>query len=223
MTPNWQWIAGFFEGEGFIGWTAPKTPRSRQGVGARVVIGQKDRRPLAAVLRFVRDNGCPSATLYLRPPAKSRSSLGRPSAVWILMIQRREEVRLFLEAIAPMLYAKRRKAEQVIRLVAALQDRSESIVARARKLHAAGFMWHDIARQMRLRFTALKNMLVAAGEKVEAESTKADTTKRAKDRAKSAGRCIACYRPRGANGTANHCRQCADAINDYKRRRRVAK
>lgn len=50
---TWQWIAGFFEGEGCIVWHKPKK-NSTQGIGGVISIGQKNKEPLQAIYDFLK-------------------------------------------------------------------------------------------------------------------------------------------------------------------------
>lgn len=219
MNMTWEWVAGFFEGEGCITWYEPKKRGGRQGVGARAIIGQKCKEPLVAIQQFLLQQGIVNPLLYLRKPWAG--ALGKASPTWMLTIQRRDDVLLFLTAIAPLLFQKQEKARLVIHKIRALQARTSCSIAQASTLRAKGMKWHEIARRMKVNFTTLKNMLAGAGVAIEAESTKAETKRRAMVNAKASGNCIACFKPRRANGTAHHCRKCADKANAGKRARRL--
>src|SRR3989304_6390808 len=98
MKVSWQWIAGFFEGEGHIYWQEGKKG-TRQGTGGRCIIGQKCKEPLQAVYDFLIDQGFHVPAFYLRPKSKV---VERSIEIWILTVQWRDDVINFLSNIESM-------------------------------------------------------------------------------------------------------------------------
>ena len=102
---TWQWIAGFFEGEGNVNWQEG-CKGTKQGKSARIVIGQNDKRPLLAMKCFLENKGFKHILLYQRKARPPKT----PNPMWVLGINQREEVVRFLDKIEWMLFEKREKA-----------------------------------------------------------------------------------------------------------------
>ena len=160
---NWHWIAGFFEGEGYVGWTERKESVARSGRGGRIAIGQKDKRPLDAIHQFLLADGFVNPRLYLRAAPTKQSGLGKASAIWMLELCRRDDVRKFLIAIRPLVFQKRDAVDRVLALVDALIAESAIDVARAQELSGAGLSWPNVAKEMHVKYIRLRNTLAAAG------------------------------------------------------------
>ena len=217
---SWPWIAGFIEGEGYIGWTEPKdTSHKRQGSGGRIIIGQKDKRPLTAIHEFLFSAGCKTARLYLRKPANSINRGGPPTAMWILEVCRRDDVMLILSEIKELVIQKRPRVIEVMRKIRRLQKASAVDLERAIELRATGLPWWKVATEMRVHWARLKGVLEAAKISVKSETSKREISERCREKAKGNGCCINCLKPRGKKGTTTLCRRCADRRNEWKRRR----
>jgi hypothetical protein len=163
MQMTWEWIAGFFEGEGHIQWRPPKT-NSRQGRGCSLIIGQKDRRPLQMIYDFLKAKDFVNPILYLRPanPAKKR-----PNPIWILMINRREDTTRFLNAIEPLLIQKKVKALTVMRRLKDSERNTVKVdIEKAIQLHSTGLSWRKIALMMKISYSKLYKSMQKADKKM---------------------------------------------------------
>lgn len=160
---NWHWIAGFFEGEGYVGWTQPKGKNTRAGRGGRIAIGQKDKRPLEAVHEFLLADGFVNPRLFLRAAPTKQSGLGKPCAIWMLELCRRDDVRRFLVSIRPLVFQKRDAVDRVLARVDALIAESAIDLARAQELRSLGLSWPRVAKEMHVKYIRLRNTLDAAG------------------------------------------------------------
>ena len=218
MRMTWEWIAGFFEGEGYVGWYEPKNGKGRSGKGPRVVIGQKVKEPLIVIRDFLLSEGIDVPELYKRKPPKS----GKGRGIWVLQIYKRETARQFLERLSPLLIQKREAARMVLTKIRSLQRKSAVDVSQALVLRDTGLPWYKVAKAMHIHWARLKNTLVAAGIEVNRERTEKEINDDAWRNARNRGDCINCYNPRGKNGTSHLCRKCADKRNAGRRRRRAA-
>ena len=219
---SWPWIAGFFEGEGYVGWADQTNKNGRGGAGGRLIIGQKDKRPLVAIQKFFISSGCKNPLLYLRKPAKSISRIGPPTWMWILAVSRRDDVMLVLSEIKDLVIQKRPRVLDVMRKIRRLQKASSIDLERALELRATGLPWYKVALEMRVHWARLKGVLDDAGISVKSETSKREISERCRKKARENGKCINCLRARGKKGTALHCRRCADRRNELKRTRRPA-
>lgn len=217
MTMTWEWIGGFFEGEGCISWYEGENG-TKHGLGGRITIGQKDKRPLQAIYDFLLDQGFPPPGFYLRPyPKKSKYNR---SPLWIIAIQKREDVIRFLTEIEPFLFEKREKAQYVISRLTNLIEEREAILARATELRKSGLTWREISLETGVGRTALMNYFKAEG--IDLKYGKRDTKIPWKKWRAEKGLCCNCGEPRGQGGTKYKCRKCADRYNEYSKKRRQA-
>jgi hypothetical protein len=145
MEMTWAWLGGFFEGEGNIQWYDSK-PKTRQGRGSRIQIGQKDIRPLALIHEFLKKEGFVNPILYLR---KANPAKKRLNPIWMLGMNRREDNTRFLEAIRPFLIQKREQADRVLELLADIRANTAAVdVPEAIRLRETGLTWAAVAGQM---------------------------------------------------------------------------
>jgi len=213
---NWDWVAGFFEGEGNISWYQG-VKGTKQGTSGRIVIGQKDERSLIAIKDFLEGNGFTRCLLYRRPAYPPRN----PNPIWILAINQRDEVVRFLEQIKPMLFEKQAKAADVLKRLKKLMQERDEVLNKALELKQSGKTWEDIRRLAHINYRTLNNYARSKG--IELRLPSFDAEKWRNDRIKR-GLCTSCGKLRGTNGTRRMCRQCQDKSNirskEWKRRKR---
>jgi hypothetical protein len=205
---SWDWIAGFFEGEGCISWYDSKTT-TKQGIYGRVFIGQKEVEPLQAIYDFLKVEGFSHVSLSIRRQAKSTNSLGRLCEIWVLAIQQRDEVVRFLEKIVNFLFQKKEKAEFVITSLKSLRDERDRILEEAVKLKNSGLPEREVARKLGIGRRSLINYARSKG--IELKDIRKEKSWR-QDRV-DRGLCSECGNPRGEDGTKRYCRACADIRN----------
>ena len=98
---NWKYIAGFFDGEGSVGWYG------KDNKNPRITISQKNDKVLFKIKEFLLKE-------------KIRSGIANKDSKEIvtqLFITRRKDVESFLKNIIPHLIVKKRGAERVLDLV----------------------------------------------------------------------------------------------------------
>ena len=217
---NWDWIAGFMEGEGHIYWQWSKKG-TKQGTGGRVIIGQKDKRALEAIHDFLLKEGFENPIFYLRPASKL---VERSCDLWMLTLNRRPDVIRFLEKVLDGLFAKREKATFVIETLKRLNRERKEILETALALRKQGKSWREISRETKVGRVALLNYARAEGIELPGKKHPFDERSWRHDR-QARGICTTCGKPRGADGTKWYCRLCADKINikskEWKRRKRA--
>lgn len=158
MTIGWEWIAGFFEGEGHIYWQEGRRG-TKHAMGGRLIIGQKDKRPLQAIYDFLIAEGFSLPQFYLRPAAKTP----RSTDCWILTVCTRRDVVRMLDAMLPWLFQKTEKAEMVrCRLLAAIKER-DALLSRAFVLRADGATWSEVSIALGVGRVALSNYARSKG------------------------------------------------------------
>lgn len=213
-TVTWPWVAGFFEGEGNIAWYKGRKG-TKQGTSGRIIIGQKDKRPLVAIVKFLALQGFTHTLLYLRPAKPPK----KPNPIWILGINQREEVIKFLDAIAPMLFEKQKKAVLVRDRLGRLNQERIAILDAALQERAEGKTWREIARHRHITWTTLTNYARAQG--IELRKAKFDFTSWRAERI-TRGLCASCGESRGDNGTKTYCRSCADKVTEASKKWKIA-
>lgn len=206
---TWEWIAGFFEGEGHVYW---QERAKRHGIGGRAIMGQVCKEPLQAIHDFLTNQGFETPAFYLRPVSKSARPNTKPC--WILTIQKRSDVIRFFEAIAPLLFDKRAKAEYVIARLKAADVERERVVDEAVSLRLQGLSWREIARRTGIARTGLIAHLNSRGIDWKRQPGLSDADWR-NDRI-AHGLCESCGHPRGADGLKRKCRTCADKYNTWR-------
>jgi hypothetical protein len=159
---SWQWIAGFFEGEGNVFWQEGKAG-TKQGLHGRATLGQKDKAALQAIYDFLIDAGFSAPSFYLRPEIKNPTSYGRSCPVWILTINRRDDVIRFYTEVIPFLFEKRKKAEYVLNRLTQQRDERDRILKEAKQMRLSGSTWREISEKLGVSSTGLTNYMRSAG------------------------------------------------------------
>ena len=131
---SWQYIAGFFDGEGSI---------SRVGNWYRIIISQTHYEVLAAIRLFAQ----------VGHVAKLTKRQAHWKDAWIYYIAKQKDVALFLRGIAPYLIVKRQYVIPILSAVDKLvtQQNSRERIARNRKrqakiLRQRGYSYRKIGR-----------------------------------------------------------------------------
>lgn len=216
---NWDWIAGFYEGEGNINWIQGRKG-TKQGTSGRVVIGQKNKQPLEAIREFLEAEGFSRCLLYQRKAVE-----GYSAGIWILGINYREEVIRFLDMIAPMLYQQQKKVTDISNRLKALKKLREVTLDKALSLRQSGKCWRDISRELHVNPNTIYNYARLQGIEIR-QNRPLDKISWRKDRVRQ-GLCGDCGKTRGEKGTKNFCRECADINNarskEWKRKQRRQK
>jgi len=213
---TWQWIAGFFEGEGTIFWQERRAG-TKQGLCGRLSIGQKCKEPLQAIFEFLLDNGFHEPRLYLRPASPPRP---QTMAIWILTIQWREDVIRMLREMEPMLYQKRDRARLVMQRLEALDAERTTALARASAMKRDdGASWREVARSTGIGRVALSNYARSAGISLRDQSSQRDAVSWRDDRIQR-GLCETCGAERGSDGTKRKCQACANKYNTWRNEHR---
>lgn len=151
---GWEWIAGFFEGEGHIFWQEGRKG-TKQATGGRLIIGQKDPRPLQAIHDFLMAEGFSKPQFYLRPAANNP----RSTPCWMLTVCVRRDVTRMIDAMLPWLFQKTEKAIVVRdRLRALVIERDETLRAAA-ALRAGGATWKQVSERLGVGRVALSNYM----------------------------------------------------------------
>jgi len=214
---TWTWIAGFFEGEGTVFWQEGKKG-TKQGLHGRATIGQKDKMALQEIYKFLISEGFSKPSFYLRPPIKFPTGLGLTCEIWILTINKRDDVIRFYAEITPYLFQKYDKAKYVLdRLVKARNERDE-ILKESIRLKDGGMTWANISRELGIGRVAILNYARSAGTDLHAKYHDEGIDFR-QDRV-NRGLCETCGKERGESGTKRKCRNCADSYNVYRASRR---
>jgi len=212
---SWQWIAGFFEGEGSVYWIKPK-PNSKQGMFGRVVIGQKEKEPLTQIVNFLKKEGLNRAYITLRRQNETRPGMlvyRDFSEIWILSIQQRDEVLVFLKSIQPFLIQKNNKAMYVINELARLRDERDRILEQGIILRSQSKSWPEVCNILGVGYRSIMNYAKSKG--IDLKIKKFDPKKWRDDRVNS-GNCRACGKPRDGRSKYK-CTHCIEQYNEYKR------
>ena len=155
---TWTWIAGFFEGEGNISFLKGK-PGTKQGTSGRIVIGQKDIRPLLAIQSFLKTKGFNHVLLYQRPAWPPRV----PNPIWILALNYRTEVIWFLRKIAPMLFEKQKKVRSIATRLQKMNRERDQALRKALQMKRRGMTWCQVADACGIGRRALHNYARSKG------------------------------------------------------------
>lgn len=137
-----------------------------------MLIGQKDKRPLEAVQTFLKGEGFVNPILYLRRQCRrSSTTLGEPTEIWMLAMNRREDTTRFLTALLPFLIQKREQAERVLLL---LEDWKINLlpvnVEEAVRLRESGMTWQQVASAMGFGTQKVVYAVRAAGRPTNQET-----------------------------------------------------
>ncbi len=161
MKMTWDWIAGFFEGEGNISWSNGKSATSNAGRGGRVVMGQKDKRPLEEIYRFLKGQGFVNPILYLRPVGNGTRQV---NPIWVLALSRMEDTERFLRAISGMIPQKQEQADRVLLLMQQATQNTRIVpTAEAESLRKQGLTIAEIAKQLHFGTKKVTNSMRRAG------------------------------------------------------------
>jgi CRP-like cAMP-binding protein len=166
MEMTWAWIAGFFEGEGYVGW------KDRDGRSyCRVIIGQTDPRPLNLIADFLRSEGIHSA-VRLRAQGKIYHLGKKP--FWMLDISRQADVLRFLLGVKDLLIQKREKAESLAANITTKIRQAEEArtalagkVEQAKTLRAERLSWRVIAERVGLNRETITRLMRRAGHSTD--------------------------------------------------------
>ena len=112
---TWQYVAGFFDGEGHIGTHANRARRSWFGsVATFAQSGKEGAEILGEIKAFLKEHG---VVAYLRCQPRSQSNTALRD-MWSLKIASRPNLTTFLRFIVPHLRVKRVVAEDHLRFLA---------------------------------------------------------------------------------------------------------
>ena len=213
---TWEWVAGFFEGEGNIFYQEGKHG-TKQGMHGRATMGQKDKRALQAIYDFLVENGFSAPSFILRPAYVNTKSFGRSCEMWILTINRRDDVIRFYREISPFLFEKQSKAVFVLsHLEKNVSDRN-LILEEAISMKNSGVSWREIARRLGIGRVSINNYLRSANIVLKKSEHFEDRMSWRKSR-NARGLCDSCGKERGKDGTKMKCRACADRYNSMRQK-----
>ena len=173
MQMTWDWIAGFFEGEGNIRWQDHKpNGTTKAGRGCRILIGQNDKRPLGMIYEFLKIEGFVNPILYQRPPAPHRRV---PNGLWVLALSRMEDTERFLRAISGKVPQKQEQLDRVLALQQEARRNTRTFdLAKAKELRDQGLSVKAIATAMHFGYHKTALAMRAAGYKFRSERTAED-------------------------------------------------
>jgi hypothetical protein len=158
MSPrlSWQYIAGFFDGEGWISYSGYKKVTPVTGVRQAA----RPDRILHLIAQFLGSNG---VRFSLHPNKQTRpSSLPQET----LLILDWKSILRFLEAVFPYLVVKRAKAKHAIAYIRNRNWRERldpELVARSIKAYQSGMSLRQVERQFRIPQTSLFHNLRVSG------------------------------------------------------------
>ena len=98
---SWEYIAGFFDGEGYVGASLGRTTNA-------VGMCQQQLDILLRIQEFLQDNG-------IKSNIQKGGEGYTKKQVWSLRMAGTVEIRKFLPKVIPFLYVKRQKAEDQLR------------------------------------------------------------------------------------------------------------
>jgi len=134
MNINWDYIAGFTDGEGYIGIV---------GRGPRITWGQKDKRQLQVIHGFLEQQG-------LHPILSQRKPvLGQSQGVYVINLGRRDDVIAVIKELYPRLMLKAKNCEKVIKWIEdnpPRTNRSEVNIEEFSTLYHKNYTQTEIAR-----------------------------------------------------------------------------
>lgn len=211
---SWEWIAGFFEGEGNVFWQEGKKG-TKQGLHGRAVIGQVVKAPLEAIYDFLMESGFDKPGFYLRPSL----NINKWQPCWILTISKRDDVIKFFSEISPYLFDKKEKAEYVIMRLIEQRNERDAILKAAFDLKNQGLSWREISRRLGVGRVAIQSYARSAGIALDPGHHFEDEMDWRDDRIRR-GLCEKCGKPLGENATKRRCRVCADNFNKWRNEHR---
>jgi len=152
---DWQYLAGFTDGEGWIGWSEGRE-KDRGGRGARMIWGQKTKAPLDEIEVFLKEAGCNNPRLYQTPAYGERGI-----EMWMLAVSNCHDVRIVLLGLIPHLIVKKGKAEFVLeKLETVTRNYTPLDMDEIHRLHEdGGYTTVSIAKMMRCGRRRIVNAL----------------------------------------------------------------
>jgi len=102
---NWDYIAGFFDGEGWV--TLYREKNNKWGKAVKVGIEQKDIKPLKEIKSFLEKEGLNKVCLYNRHNRVTSS----------LQIQNKFDINLFLKKMIPRVIVKKKRCIECQRFI----------------------------------------------------------------------------------------------------------
>lgn len=100
MLMTWEYVAGFFDGEGWI--TLYRTDRNRYGRSVKLGMSQNNREVLFVIKKFLESKGLERIGLYKSHKRKTSC----------LLIQNKFDIEKFLNGVEPMLIVKAAKCRE---------------------------------------------------------------------------------------------------------------
>lgn len=144
---TWQYIAGFFDGEGSI---------VHNGKGYRFTIAQTNFRVLSAINKFV---GVGNVIKVSKRKVHWKDS-------WVYYVSRQEDVLFVIRNVKPFLIVKKKKVEQVlpdlIRMVVKQQDvilKRNLLIKSAKSLREGGMSYREIGRRLNIDFGQARRLI----------------------------------------------------------------
>ena len=208
MAITWDYLAGFTDGEGYIG---------QYGRGAKITWGQKDEKQLWAVKQFLEAQGLHPTWNKISPKPPLR-----PNAIFMLHLCRREDVVRTVEKLFPLLILKSPNCAKVLAWHKQHPPKKHFKpidVDRLRQLVADGWSAKRIGQMFDCKEGRISNIARAAGIKLNCgggnwidgrqiparTEEEAKLQHRAKERIAICSDCgSSCYR------YFHRCRKCAD-------------
>ncbi len=148
---DWNYIAGFFDGEGSI---------CHNGKGYRITIAQTNYPVLAGIVTFSGVGGVIKVT--------KRKKHWKDS--WVYYIASQKDVYFFLQNIKPLLIVKRELAERVFVFLAKyLKEKKlhekimEEKVAIAEKMRVKEYTYREIGKKINLDWSYVRRILMKRG------------------------------------------------------------
>jgi len=152
MRMNWDYIAGFFDGEGWV--TLYREKKNKWGKAVKIGIAQKDINPLIEIKKFLLKNGLKSISFYT---SKTRD-------ISQLQIQNKFDINLFLKKMIPRVIVKKKRCLECQRFV---QDKwykigiyPEQTKKEARKLYEKGKNYFQISKIIKADHKTIKSWII---------------------------------------------------------------
>jgi len=145
---TWQYIAGFFDGEGSL---------VHNGKGYRIMITQTNKEVLEKIKNYARVGGVVEIT--------KRQPHWRDS--WLFYIAKQEDVYKFISAIQEMVIVKRNliyivmpRLKKIIEKQRAKKDRRKTIIKSAKKLRNKGDTYRQIGEKLKIDFGYARRIIL---------------------------------------------------------------
>lgn len=162
MKITWQYLAGFFDGEGCIHF--PRTPTGVSCVRMQLgQTGEMEHRVLSHIRLFLLDNGIKPGKVYV---GTTRKQLERKhwKPCYYLVVSSRQGCADMIRGMLPYLIVKKVIAQDSLRMLVAFPTVSGRISATfdvqvARKLVASGLTVSEVAKRLNLNAETLRDRL----------------------------------------------------------------